>query len=193
MKIFSQNNEQDIIVNYFKGFTGKFLDLGAYDGVTFSNTYALALSGWRGVAVEGSPSVFIDLKKNVKGLPIELCQVVITHSKEDLVTWHDNNQATATYVEANVVKWQRETPFSTMTIMTCKVDRLIELYGTAFDFVNIDIEGGSVDIFKTLIKLMPSVKLWCVEHDNRINEIKNALPKAKILLYNAENVILATN
>jgi FkbM family methyltransferase len=187
---YSQNNEQDIILKFFGGATGRFLDLGAYDGVTFSNTYALALKGWSGVAVEGSPNVFVKLQQNVKGLPIELCQAVVTHGEEGLVTWHDNVEATATFVEANRAKWAAKTPFTAMTLMTCKVERLVKLYGGQFDFVNIDVEGGSVDLFKRLVKLMPDVKLWCVEHDNRVAEVQEALPGAKVLLHNGENIIL---
>ena len=37
---YSQNNEQNIILNYFKNYKGTLLDLGANDGITFSNSYA---------------------------------------------------------------------------------------------------------------------------------------------------------
>jgi hypothetical protein len=52
---YSQHGEQEVILKYFAGTQGTFLDIGANDGVTFSNTYALQLMGWRGVLVDASP------------------------------------------------------------------------------------------------------------------------------------------
>ena len=64
---YSQNNEEEVILNYFDGKIGTFLDVGANDGVTLSNTRALAERGWRGVLIEPSPKAFALLKENYKG------------------------------------------------------------------------------------------------------------------------------
>ena len=59
MKDYSQHGEQAIILDYFEkqGIQqGRFLDIGANDGITFSNSYALVIRDWKGVAVEASPS-----------------------------------------------------------------------------------------------------------------------------------------
>ena len=63
---YSQNNEQEIIINLFKGKRdGKFLDIGANNGVTLSNTFALAnFYGWSGLLVEASPKAYQRLLKN---------------------------------------------------------------------------------------------------------------------------------
>lgn len=52
MQDYSQNKEQTIILKYFEGQLGYFLDIGGNDGETLSNTRALAQLGWRGVLVE---------------------------------------------------------------------------------------------------------------------------------------------
>jgi len=64
--MYSQNNEEDVILNYFGSFVGTFLDCGANDGVTLSNTRALAERGWCGVLVEPSPKAYARLKENCK-------------------------------------------------------------------------------------------------------------------------------
>ena len=61
---YSQNNEQDIIMQYFIGNRGTFLDIGANDGVTLSNTYALQQAGWGGVLVEPSEEAFNRIPSN---------------------------------------------------------------------------------------------------------------------------------
>jgi hypothetical protein len=49
----SQNDEERHILDAFReGPEGNFLDIGAYDRITLSNTYCLALKGWSGVCVE---------------------------------------------------------------------------------------------------------------------------------------------
>ena len=48
--MYSQNNEEEIIVAEFERMgvtTGRFLEIGAYDGKGFSNTFRLAQLGWR--------------------------------------------------------------------------------------------------------------------------------------------------
>jgi FkbM family methyltransferase len=41
-----------------------FVDVGAHDGHTFSNTYALELAGWRGVCIEAHPDYIESLERN---------------------------------------------------------------------------------------------------------------------------------
>ena len=54
------------ILNYFsQKKKGRFLDVGAFDGVKHSNTYHLWKSGWFGVYVEPSVRNFLALKNNI--------------------------------------------------------------------------------------------------------------------------------
>src|SRR6185436_1324363 len=55
----SQNGEDVLLWEFFertrKGF---YVDVGAYDGVGFSNTYFFEAIGWTGVLVEAAPELF---------------------------------------------------------------------------------------------------------------------------------------
>lgn len=63
MRFFGQQLEDKIAWRFFEGETdGFFLDVGAYDGVTFSNTRAFELAGWTGICIEPNPYVFDVLK-----------------------------------------------------------------------------------------------------------------------------------
>lgn len=63
---FSQNGQDAFIIEEL--FPGKnrgfFVDIGANDGVTFNNTYALEKKGWRGLCIEPHPVVFNILRRN---------------------------------------------------------------------------------------------------------------------------------
>lgn len=56
MTDYSQNGEQVAILAWARRKKGSFIDLGAYDGATYSNTAALADLGWPGVCVEAAPN-----------------------------------------------------------------------------------------------------------------------------------------
>jgi len=57
MSYYSQAG-QDKWVHDIVGNKGFFVDIGAYDGVQTSNTYALELAGWDGICVEAHPDYF---------------------------------------------------------------------------------------------------------------------------------------
>src|ERR1035437_2412175 len=54
----SQNNEAEIIINYFNGFVGNLLDIGANNGMDLSNSYDLIKLGWSAILVEPGTATF---------------------------------------------------------------------------------------------------------------------------------------
>lgn len=62
----SQTGEQAIIGRFLQrtegGFTPFFVDVGAYDGLTGSNTRFLAELGWPGILIEPNPEAFARLR-----------------------------------------------------------------------------------------------------------------------------------
>jgi len=65
--MYSQNDEEEFLVKLFAGKPpGRFLDIGAYDGITMSNTRRLLELGWSGVLVEAHWGNFESLCQNCK-------------------------------------------------------------------------------------------------------------------------------
>ena len=92
---YSQNNEEDLIIGALDraGITsGRFLDIGAHDGVFVSNTRRLAELGWRGVCVEASPYVFPKLVDTYRDNPnVELVNAAVSSAAEaELLRWYDS-------------------------------------------------------------------------------------------------------
>jgi FkbM family methyltransferase len=48
---------------------GFFVEVGANDGKTVSNTFGLVKNGWSGLSVEANPNVFARLEKNLRKFP----------------------------------------------------------------------------------------------------------------------------
>jgi FkbM family methyltransferase len=71
----SQLGQDKIVDEYLHGKrNGVFVDIGAYDGVTFSNTLMLERErGWTGVCIEPLPDIFAELQKNRRCICVQAC------------------------------------------------------------------------------------------------------------------------
>lgn len=198
--MYSQNNEEEIILNTVGSLpTGSFLDIGAYDGKTFSNTLALAERGWSGVCVEPCPYNFVRLLELHKDRPtVHLINsaVVGPDSPHGLLRfWDSHGDGVGTLLVTHKEKWERgsSVKFQPYWLLPLPLDRLFTSFGYDFHFVNLDVEGHSADLFLSLpLPMLGSVRCFCVEHDSRIDEIAKAGAAFgfSVVLTNAENVIL---
>lgn len=157
--MYSQNNEEYYIMNYFRGFVGRLLDIGAYDGKTFSNTLALLWQGWEGTLIEPSPEVFERLKENVNGLHVKLGNFAIG-TYDGTIKFHNNQNAVATTSDKDRDKWVNE------SFKEIEVD--VRTYNTAFkdqkfDFISIDTEGCDWDILQQINIDKVGCRMVCIE------------------------------
>lgn len=170
MKDMSQWGESKIIDGFFgTEVTGRFLDIGAYDGVTGSNTWALARRGWSGVCVEANPENFASMVRNLKAFSkVEcVCAPVISASESGLQRFYNLEGQCGTLLpkEGSPSYW----------LMGVTAQQL-KMFGE-FDFVSVDAEGLDFDILKSLLQVM-SPKLICFEDDQpctRNPEYKKAM------------------
>jgi FkbM family methyltransferase len=168
---FSQFGEQKVILDFFKDIKGTFLDIGAYNGIWCSNTHALALLDWDGVCVEANPEMFINLIdtytgndriKNVNaciGLESKLVKLHLA----DCVTSTDLNHIKQFNIEAKECV--------TIYVPQITIEWIANEISSYFDFVNIDVEGGSADLFLPVIETFIPM-LICVEHDHKEKELE---------------------
>lgn len=191
--MYTQNHEEHYILNYFADQKqGRFLDLGSFDGMTFSNTFALYELGWHGVFVEASPKIFTALQRNCnKGRETLVNACLTCKPVSGMITFYDNDQATATTDISHVEKWKAQTPFSPIMVMPVHINSIIATFGSIYDMVSLDIEGQSAEMFMQLFPMLPDVRLWVVEHDNRQEEIRALAKGFNVLYENGENLVLA--
>ena len=169
---FSQYDEEQAILAAFGGKTdGYFLDIGAYSPDTFSNTRALFLRGWKGVMIEPSPGPMLGLLKEYGKEPrIHLLQAAASTSETPLEMWiTDDSVSTAD--AATFEKWKDQVAFFGKMRVLAVTWQQISLWYGGFDFVNIDAEGISVELFKAMIDHEQRPGCCCVEHDGRLVEL----------------------
>lgn len=193
--MFSQRNEETFILKSIgKGEGNGFLDIGAYDGVLFSNTRRLALRGWSGVCFEPSPIPFIKLKElykdndKVQTFPIAIGELDGKQSFYD-----SRGDAISSFDKKHVNVWKAHADFHKIFVDTITVESMFNRFGYDFDFINIDTEGTSVDILlKFRFPKLKNLKLICIEHDYRYDEIMRKIKPFHFheIMRNGENLIL---
>ena len=173
--MYSQCDEERYILDTFQGTVGTFLDIGALDGKTGSNTLALVERGWSGVLVEPSPNAFLALqKRHGKNFKLHLIHAAIGLSYGLTKFWEDPQiEGFATTEECNRAKWEHHVKFpAPYFISTVPVSLVLAMFPpNGPDFLSLDTEGNSVDLFREFPftnDLRP--RMVCVEHDERIPE-----------------------
>lgn len=203
MTNYSQSNEQEVILNYFGSISGTFLDCGANDGKTFSNTRALAERGWKGVLIEPSPKAFAKLKAlysgykgfylynyalgghNGKAILQESSALLGGDDVALVSTFHshemDRFKSVLSYdpVEVEVFKWK--TFLNRLTIKE-------------FNMISLDCEGSEMDILPDID--LTKTQLLCIEHNGNQDlkkkylDCTNKYGMDKLIYESAENIII---
>jgi FkbM family methyltransferase len=194
--MFSQRDEETYILEHFKGSTGTFLDLGAYDGVMFSNTRQLALNGWCGVCVEPSPTVLPKLLELYKDSDkIKVLPYAVGDTTEQKTFYDSNGDAVSSLDTKHVKVWKKgsNVKFSPVQVECLTVSDLLDKIGFDFDFINIDTEGISFYILKQLpFDKLINLKMICIEYDGKANDIANFAAQYgfSVLHRTSENLLL---
>lgn len=196
---FSQNNEEQIILEYFKGFTGTVLDIGANDGITFSNSRALILQGWCGLLVDASPLAYARLQKLYSTNPhVQTlnCAVgsedtdIVFHESGSLITTEDV-ALVSTSKQSEKNRWGNSVVFNEIEVPCLTFKYLMKLSRfKTFDFVTIDIEGMELEVLPQMDFEKLQTKMVCVEWNGK-NEKKfvEILSGFNLIHKNAENLI----
>lgn len=140
--------EQEAIAKFFDCTdSGFFLDIGAFDGLCYSNTRALWERGWSGVLVEPDPVSFSKLKSNYANAPrVTLINSAVVptrgptafyrHKDPQRIGWHSTN-----------LDWVDTWPAGTTVFTTVNGITFSDLpLPPKIDLLSIDAEGSDYDI-----------------------------------------------
>jgi FkbM family methyltransferase len=157
-------NGQDIFALFANNFKsgGSFLEFGAYDGVTFSNTYLLEKNfGWQGLIIDPIPSHFNIIKQS------RSCQqllAAVTPEKQKFVKVVEEPASNLSKItERKILSKLHTVPAFTLTEILDKYFLSKDL-----DFLSIDTEGNDIEILKSINIINYRIKSICVEHNNRL-------------------------
>lgn len=181
---YSQGDEESVILE-LEG-DGNYLDVGSYDGKTFSNIRALADRGWRGVCIEPAAHAFAAMLDDPPP-GAKLVHAVIG-PRTGLVSFLETKDAVSTTSKAHARKWKQYATFVPAYTVSLRIQDLLADLPGPYRFISIDTEGTSMWLFRELAPLLDELEteMICVEHDGAAVH----LPGWKRVYSSAENVIL---
>lgn len=155
---------------------GTFLDIGAYDGVTFSNSLFFEEElGWRGVCVEPNPIAFKDLVRNrplarnfdvciVPGDFVGPRAVAYTHVPASPMLSGVTDKYDLRHKDRIKLESKGQ-EVKQMNIWAFSIGELCSFMGHSLDFLSLDIEGGELDILRSIDWGRHSIRYIAVENN----------------------------
>lgn len=179
---YSQLGQDKKVVSFYKGKRGGyFVEIGAYDGVALSNTFALERQyGWRGICVEPLVDRFAQLLNNRTA---ECCNLAVYNKSDMDVSFDIEGDAGMlsginTHIDAH--KYTVDKNKKTVTVKTISLNDLLEKYKAPsfMEYLSLDTEGSEYEILKALDFSKWKFGLIDLEHNHiepRRSQIKQLL------------------
>jgi FkbM family methyltransferase len=163
---------------------GFFLEIGALDGIRLSNTYFYEKMGWSGICVEPSPKKFSLLEKNRNCICEKAAVSNISGQKLSFMDIHGYGEGLSGIVEKYNKKHrdriQREIKnpnnlgFELVEVETISFNDLLEKHDIVnVDLCSIDIEGGELDVLKSIDFSRFKIGILIVENNYNDQEMRN--------------------
>lgn len=163
---------------------GYFVDIGAHDGQTFSNSLFFELNNnWRGICIEPNPSVFKKLDSFRKSINLNVC---IGESNKTVKFTQIEGYSemlsgiSEKYDDRHIERIERDLinkggKRNEIDIEMITLDSIEELKNKQIDFVSIDTEGNEFDIISALNFKKLNIKAIVVENNYGDSRIKSHL------------------
>lgn len=194
--MYSQSEEEQVILEYFGDRKGTVLEIGAYHPEIFSNSRALILKGWKAVLVEASPACFKTIQDfyTIDGRDVEVVNIAIS-DYDGILKFYDSAGAVATGNQEHYDKWKNiQKDFKETYVQCVSWDNFYLKHPGPYEFISIDTEGMDYEILKQINLEETKTELLCIEYTYNTKEINDYVYKngfRKLLYQNGENVILS--
>ncbi len=183
---FSQNQQDRFIRTTFFPHknNGTFVEIGAHNGIKFSNTFFFEQIGWKGICIEPITEVFEQLCKNRTCICINGCIADFTGEAQFLhVKGHCEmlSGLIHKFDPRHIERIKREATanrdtFETFPVYCFNLNDLLKQYNFFhIDFLSIDTEGGELDIIKSIDFDTYSIDVICIEDNYGYPEIQTFL------------------
>jgi FkbM family methyltransferase len=171
---YSQNGEDKIIWDYFAKNPPKkkrFLDIGANDGTTLSNTALLANEGWAGVCIEPAPNAYEKLYlKYAQSKKVKCYKVAIASMDCEAEFWQSgqlitkNDTALVSTLDFQETKrWAKSVSFDPCMVECFTFESFLQNFKIKNDFSFVSIDAEGLDFQITAQIDFTNVQVACVE------------------------------
>ena len=176
---YSQHGEDLLIELLLPKGVSTFIDIGANDGVLFSNSFKFAKQGAQGICIEPSKDSYRKLKLNhLFHRKVECIQAAISDTNGFLFLQEQGYEATLSEVS-------KERTENAYKVSCFTLDRILNLHPKFLkvDLLTVDVEGHEEEVFRGLSKIDFIAKLIILESDK--TQIDNLLSIPSLRKYRA--------
>jgi len=158
---YSQHGEDDFIWRYFnKKRDGLIIDVGAFDGIHLSNSYALENIGWKSVNIEPNPEMYNILKTNRPSAE-NINAALIKDESADTVSFKQEALGLLSglqYDEKDIQKrynrrglaYEKPKEIAVKTYTLNNILKNLNVEPSQTDCISIDVEGTELSVLKGL-------------------------------------------
>ena len=173
---------------------GFFVDIGAYDGVSISNTKFLEDLGWDGICVEPHPNVFKKLIENRKCKKVN-CAIWNENTEVNFLSLSGYTEMLSGIYESYDSRHHQRVlnelqlyggNSELIKINANTFDTLVDI--TNIDFLSIDTEGSELQILEQINFEKFDIKLICVENNFHEKKFDDFFNKKGYELYSRINI-----
>lgn len=148
---------------------GFFVDIGAADGITGSNTFILEkFYKWNGICIDPNPALLKSLCGSRDVIISDLCVYKDTGQILPFKYLNDPTQFYGWNLRAGLEECIQDTAvnLNTINVLTVSLNDLLKLYRAPvdIDYISIDTEGSEYEILSTFDFSKYNVKIITVEH-----------------------------
>lgn len=167
----SQYGQDDFVNSYFnnKNF-GYFVEVGAFDGKTFSNTFLLEKLGWKGICIEPNPFCYDDINKNRSCIIDNSCVSDNNYNVEffasSICSSGINDENTVRLVKRNFKRnLYNKKEAKKLNVITKTLTQILDNNSspTDIDYISIDVEGHELSVLKGIDFNKYKIKLMSIE------------------------------
>lgn len=149
------SNLREIYLQYFNKIDGYFVEVGAFDGESFSNTSGLADLGWSGIYIEPVPEYINKCRQRhqYNNVQFEECAIGTSNTNGKIyvaggLSTLSNNMHIA---HKNIFEEHHFKNETEITVLTTRLDSVLKKYDVPknFDLLVVDVEGYEQQVFES--------------------------------------------
>jgi FkbM family methyltransferase len=182
---------QDLLIEKFyldSSYKNKyFVDVGAHDGITYSNTYLFEKKyNWKGLCIEPNPNIFIKLKQN-RNCIVENLAVSSELGSQNFIAieGHSNmlSGIESNYSKKHLKRIKNEVKIYNQKVMNLNIKTntlkiLFDEYEIEkVSFISIDTEGSELEVLKSIDFKDIEIDFIVIENNEQRRNIKKYLRK----------------
>lgn len=190
---YTQNDEERAILEYFGGYVGRLIDIGANDGVTFSNSARLIEVGWYADLLEPHGGAFAKCEKRYKDndrVSVYNVGIAPIYESGKRTLYVNSDSLFSSLNKSSVELWGEDV--AEEECFCWSWSDFIDWSGntrTKYDFISIDAEGLDYDILCQMS--LDGVKMVCFEQSDATHKLMEICLEAGMKKYyrSFENLI----